>query len=66
MNARKDQYPIEWCIEICKKRNLKFPLAYLMNWDGCYEDAIVTFMEVLENIEIKHKYFAHDDVPTFK
>lgn len=37
-----------------------------MNRDGCYEDAIATFMEVLEKIEIKYKYFSHDDVPTFK
>jgi hypothetical protein len=53
-------------MEICRKRNLKFPLAYLLNRDGCYEDAISTFMEVIETIDIKYKFISHDDVPTFK
>ena len=50
LNSWKEFYPIERCIEICKKWGLKLPLAYLMNWDGCYEDAISTFMEVIETI----------------
>ena len=66
LTSRKEFYPIERCIDICKKRGLKLPLAYLMNRDGCYEDAIATFMEVIETIKIKCRYINHEDVPMFK
>lgn len=29
LNSRKDFYNIEKCMQICEKRSLKLPLAYL-------------------------------------
>ncbi len=50
LNSRKDFYNIEKCMQICEKRSLKLPLAYLKMWDGNCEESIQHFIEILKGV----------------
>ena len=65
LRTRKDQYPIERCIEICEWKELKLPRAYLLTRDGRCEESITLFIEVLESIVIKTNDL-FQGIPIFK
>jgi len=65
LNKWKDYYPIEKCIKICERKNLKLPLAYLKMRDGSSEEANDLFIEILESIVISFKLLK-PEIPIFR
>lgn len=50
LNNWKEYYPIEKCMQICEKKSLKLPLAYLKMWDGNCEESIHHFIDILKGV----------------
>ncbi len=56
--AKKKYYPLQDCLEICKKYHADFAAAYLLQRSGAYADSIHAYIGLLESAA--DKFFAGD------
>ena len=52
--VKKEYFPIKECMEICKENGVTKAVACLLKRDGCYNEAIRTYLDTLYgSIDIK-------------